>query len=74
MYYLLFNSQKKRARLASVQVRIPGDSDGKEKGRSIHVTSIHLGETFYWILVAGLQNLAQWYLCFRSQVGADKAD
>ena len=54
MYSPLFNSQKKRARLASVQVRIPGDSDGKDKGPSIYVTSIHLGEILVLIFVACL--------------------
>ena len=73
-YALLLKSQKKRARLASVQVRIPGVSDGKDQGRSIYVTSIHLGKESVWILVAGRQNLAQWYLCFRSQEGTYQAD
>ena len=55
LYSILLNSQKKRARLASVQVRIPGNSDGKEKGRSIYVTSIHLGEIIVLMFVPCLK-------------------
>ena len=36
-------------------MRIPGDSDEKDKGTSIYVSSIHLGEVSVWMFVPCLK-------------------